>query len=221
MIIVIDGPAGSGKSSTAKAIANSLHIQFLDSGALYRALTYLWLRRGKPDKAEFFENLSEIELQTDYSNQVFHVQANGENITDKIRLQEVANHVSEIASDPRSRSFVNGYMKKLVAQGVFVADGRDLGTAVFPDAELKFYMDASLDERAARRFKEIEGTENDVTLEQVKQNLAERDHKDSNRKSDPLRKAEDAIVVDTSGKSFEEQLSEMLEIIDEELKLKP
>lgn len=221
MIIVIDGPAGSGKSSTAKAIANTLNIQFLDSGALYRSITYLWLKRGKPDKAKFFENLPEVQLQTDYSNQVFHVQANGEDITAEIRSQEVANHVSEIASDPGARSFVNGYMKKLVKQGVFVADGRDLGTAVFPDAELKFFMDASIEERARRRFREMKATEKDISLEQVKQNLAERDHKDSSRKSDPLRKAEDAVVIDTTGKTFEEQLSEMLTIIDEELKLKP
>lgn len=221
MIIVIDGPAGSGKSSTAKAIANTLHIQFLDSGALYRLLTYLWLKRGKPDKAEFFENLSDVQLHTDYSNQVFHVQANGEDITSRIRSQEVANYVSEIASDPRSRFFINYYMKRLVKNGVFVADGRDLGTAVFPDAELKFFMDASLEERAMRRYKEIAATENDVTLDQIKQNLAERDYKDSSRKSDPLRKAEDAIVIDTTGKTFQEQLSEMLTIIDEELKLKP
>lgn len=221
MIIVIDGPAGSGKSSTAKAIANSLNIQFLDSGALYRSITYLWLKRGKPDKTEFFENLPEVQIQTDYSNQVFHVQANGEDITDKIRSQEVANHVSEIASDPRSRSFVNGYMKKLVQQGMFVADGRDLGTAVFPDAELKFFMDASIEERANRRFIELKATEKDISFEQVKQNLRERDHKDSSRKSDPLRKADDAVVIDTTGKTFEEQLSEMLTIIEDELKLKP
>jgi cytidylate kinase len=221
MIIVIDGPAGSGKSSTAKAIANSLNIQFLDSGALYRSLTYLWLKQGKPDKAEFFENLPAVQLQTDYRNQVFQVLANGENITEQIRSQEVANHVSEIASDPRSRSYVNGFMRNLVQQGVFVADGRDLGTAVFPNADLKFYMDASIEERAKRRYKEMKASDYSVTLDQVKQNIADRDHKDSNRKSDPLRKADDAISIDTTGKTFEEQLSEMLQIIDEKLKLKP
>jgi CMP/dCMP kinase len=221
MIIVIDGPAGSGKSSTAKAIANQLSIQFLDSGALYRSLTYLWLMQGKPEKAKFFENLPAIQLRTDYSNQVFHVQADGKDITGNIRSQDVAGHVSEIAADPRARKFVNDFMKMLVKQGIFVADGRDLGTAVFPDAELKFYMDASLDERAKRRYSEISQTDSVVTLEQVKQNLASRDHTDSSRKTDPLRKADDAIVIDTTGKTFEEQLSEMLSIIEEELKLKP
>ncbi|MDX1590340.1 MAG: (d)CMP kinase [Balneolaceae bacterium] len=221
MIIVIDGPAGSGKSSTAKAIANSLNIQFLDSGALYRSITYIWLKQGKPEKAEFFENLSAVQLQTDYRNQVFHVRINGEEVTEQIRSQEVANHVSEIASDPRARSYVNGFMKKLVQQGVFVADGRDLGTAVFPEADLKFYMDASVDERAKRRYREMRDSDSSVTLEHVRQNIVERDYKDSNRKSDPLRKASDAITIDTTGKTFEEQLSEMLTIIEEELKLKP
>lgn len=221
MIIVIDGPAGSGKSSTAKAIANRLNIQFLDSGALYRAITFLWLRQQKPGKAKFFENLPDIKLRTDYNNQIFHVWANGKEITEEIRSQAVANHVSEIAANPQARAFVNAYMRDLVQENTFIADGRDLGTAVFPDAELKFYMNASLEERAARRFKEMSQSDSDVSLKEVKDNLAARDQADQNRKSDPLSKADDAIAIDTTGKTFKEQLDEMLNIIEEELKLKP
>jgi CMP/dCMP kinase len=219
MIIVIDGPAGSGKSSTAKEIANRLDIQFLDSGALYRTVTLLWLKQNKPDKTRFFENLSTVQLQAEYIDRVFHVQAGGEDLTGEIRSQHVAEHVSEIASDPKARSFVNQFMRSLVKTDTFVADGRDLGTAVFPDADLKFYMDASLSERAKRRFHEMKEADPEITLDQVKQNLKERDEKDSTRKHDPLKKADDAIVIDTTGKTFEEQVTEMISIIQNKLNI--
>lgn len=219
MIIVIDGPAGSGKSSTAKAIANRLGIKFLDSGALYRAITYLWLESGKPDKAEFFENLSNIQLEADFRDQTFYVHAGGEDLTEKIRTKHVADQVSEIASYKTARSFVNSFMRDLVKKDTYIADGRDLGTAVFPDADLKFYMDASLKERAKRRFLEMKNSDNSVTIEDVMENLRSRDEKDQNRDNDPLKRADDAIIIDTTGKSFEEQVREMISIINEKLNL--
>ncbi len=219
MIIVIDGPAGSGKSSTAREIADRLNIQFLDSGALYRALTFLWIRNNKPDKATFFEILPETDLKTEYRNQTFFVNANGDDITSDIRSHNVANYVSKVASWPEARAFVNQYMRNLVQKNAYVADGRDLGTAVFPDANLKFYMDASIEERARRRFAEMKNSDPNVTLEEVKDNLRSRDHADQNRKADPLKKANDAIVIDTTGKTFEEQVQEIILIIKEKLKL--
>ncbi len=219
MIIVIDGPAGSGKSSTAREIADRLNIQFLDSGALYRALTFLWIRNNKPDKATFFEILPETDLKTEYRNQTFFVNANGDDITSDIRSHNVANYVSKVASWPEARAFVNQYMRNLVQKNAYVADGRDLGTAVFPDANLKFYMDASIEERARRRFAEMKNSDPNVTLEEVKDNLRSRDQADQNRKADPLKKANDAIVIDTTGKTFEEQVQEIILIIKEKLKL--
>jgi len=220
MIIVIDGPAGSGKSSTAKALARKLDIQFLDSGALYRAVTFLWLRSGKPDRESFFEFLKGITFDTKYIDDTFFVKVNGKDITDEIRKQNVADHVSEIASVPEIRKFVNSYMRKLVKSDVFIADGRDLGTAVFPDADLKFYMDASLEERAARRYHEMLQTDSGITIDKVMENLKSRDFKDQNRATDPLKVAEDAIVIDTTGKTFEEQTEEMSELIRNRLKPK-
>lgn len=217
MIIVIDGPAGSGKSSTAKKIAELLDIQYLDSGALYRALTFLWLRTEPSDLSKFFEMLPDVKLETEYVHPTFQVKMNGEDITKEIRSQEVANHVSEMAAEPKARSFVNQYMRKLVKHDTYIADGRDLGTAVFPNADLKFYMDASLEERAKRRYRELESIEAHVTFEDVKQNLKERDYKDSNRSADPLKKDDGAILIDTTGKTFDEQISEMVEIIREKL----
>lgn len=220
MIIVIDGPAGSGKSSTAKKIAELLDIQYLDSGALYRALTFLWLSNDKPDPPEFFDMLPDVKLETEYRDQLFHLKVNGKDITKEIRTQQVANHVSEMAAKPQARTFVNQYMRKLVMSNTYIADGRDLGTAVFPNADLKFYMDASLEERAKRRYRELIANDPNVSFEDVKNNLKERDYKDSNRSADPLKKDKDAILIDTTGKTFEEQIDEMVDIIRNNLKLK-
>lgn len=217
MIIVIDGPAGSGKSSTAKALSKQLNIHFLDSGALYRAVTYYWIKKGKPDKKSFFDLLPDIDLGVDLADNSFSVRLNGENISDDIRSSYVANHVSDIASFPEVRKKVNAFMHNLVEKNTFIADGRDLGTAVFPDADLKFYMDASIEERAERRFREMEVSDSTITREHVIENLKQRDRKDQNRKADPLKKAEDAIVIDTTGKTFEEQVAEMAAIICDKL----
>ncbi|MCG2588325.1 (d)CMP kinase [Rhodohalobacter sulfatireducens] len=220
MIIVIDGPAGSGKSSTAKKIAELLDIQYLDSGALYRALTYLWLMNDKPDLPEFFKILPGVKLDAEYRNQTFIINVNGEDITKDIRTQQVANHVSEMAAQPEARKFVNQYMRKLVMSDAYIADGRDLGTAVFPDADLKFYMIASLEERAKRRYRELISDDPSISFEEVKDNLKNRDHQDSSRAADPLKKDENAILIDTTGKTFEEQIDEMVGIIRDKIKLK-
>lgn len=217
MIIVIDGPAGSGKSSTAKALSNQLNIHFLDSGALYRAVTYYWIKKGKPDQKKFFDLLPNMDLDVDLAANNFIVKLNGTNISDDIRSSAVANHVSDVASLPVVRKKVNTFMRKLVKQNTFIADGRDLGTVVFPDADLKFYMVASIEERADRRYREMKSSGHSITRESVIENLKERDHKDQNRAADPLKKANDAIVIDTTGKTFEEQVAEMASIINEKI----
>ena len=221
MIIVIDGPAGSGKSSTAKALSDQLNIHFLDSGALYRAVTYYWILKGKPDKQSFFDLLPEMNLKVDLACNRFLVKLNGINISAEIRSSEVADHVSDVASLPEVRREVNSFMRNLVKEDTFIADGRDLGTAVFPDADLKFYMDASIEERAGRRYREMVSAGHAVTRDQVIKNLKERDQKDKNRKADPLKRADDAIVIDTTGKTFEEQVAEMATIIRDKLEINP
>jgi len=217
MIIVIDGPAGSGKSSTAKELANRLNLKFLDSGALYRALTYKWLEAGKPEKQLFFKNLPSVNLKASSDGDQFSVEIGGEDVTGFIRTGRVSEHVSEIATAKQARSYVNSVMRDMVKYDTFIADGRDLGTAVFPDADLKFYMDASIEERASRRFEEMKSKQNDVSYSEVLENVKMRDHTDRNRKADPLRKAEDAIRIDTTGKTFEEQVDEMSAIIKSKL----
>ncbi|WP_421774088.1 (d)CMP kinase [Gracilimonas sp.] len=213
MIVVIDGPAGSGKSSTAKAVAANLQIQFLDSGALYRVATLLYLDVNK-DLPQFFDTLKESEISFHFKNEKFHASLNGRNVSDQIRSMEVSEHVSEVASNPDVRAHINDLMREVVKSDIYIADGRDLGTAVFPDAALKFFMVADLDTRAQRRFQEVKAQGKNVTLEEVKQNIAGRDEKDSNRDSDPLKKADDAILVDTSEMTFEEQVAFISEKIE-------
>ncbi|MFU8813404.1 MAG: (d)CMP kinase [Balneolaceae bacterium] len=215
MIIVIDGPAGSGKSSTAKALAEKLGLRILDSGALYRALTVAWLKADQDN--HFFENLSDQSMRAKADTETFRVFWNEEELTGYIRSPEISGHVSQVAAHPAARQFVNATMRELVKNGTFIADGRDLGTAVFPDAEVKFFMKASLEERAKRRYRELHEQGEQVTLSEVQNNLEQRDHTDSNRQADPLRQADDAIVIDTTELSFDEQVATMSAIIKKAL----
>ncbi|WP_138430218.1 (d)CMP kinase [Fodinibius saliphilus] len=208
MIIVIDGPAGSGKSSTARAIANRLNIEYLDSGALYRAATLIYLE-ADCDKEAFFNLLDKKDISFYYRNQLFHIAIDGKSVTDDIRTEAVAENVSEVAAMPDVRAFVNELMREVVKDGAYIAEGRDLGTAVFPNAELKFYMWADLDERARRRFDERKDKNPDLTFRQVKESIARRDQKDEKRETDPLKKAEDAIEIDTTGLTFEQQVDQI------------
>ena len=212
MITVIDGPAGSGKSSTAKAVADKLGIQYLDSGALYRSLTLMYIKCNY-NRSTFFDQLNSIDLYFEYSNSNFFVYLNSENITSDIRSMEVSGMVSEVASMPEVRTFVNSIMNEAIQKSNYIADGRDLGTAVFPNASLKFYMIADIETRAHRRLLELKKQSSDVTLEQILQNISERDQKDSSRDTDPLKKAEDAIEIDTSAYKFKEQVDFICEKI--------
>ena len=206
MIVVIDGPAGSGKSSTARAVAEHLKIQYLDSGALYRVAALIYLKAEK-DQKKFFELLKENKISFHFKTGKFHAFLNGADVSEEIRKMEVSQSVSEVAAMPEVRAFVNALMHRAVAQDVYVADGRDLGTAVFPDAALKFYMIADLKTRAERRLAELHGKGEQVNLDEVMNNIASRDEIDSNRSTDPLKKADDAFEIDTSELSFEQQVS--------------
>ena len=206
MIVVIDGPAGSGKSSTARAVAERLRIQFLDSGALYRVATMIYLKAEK-NKPLFFELLKESKITFHFQEKQFHAFLNDTNVSNEIRTMDVSQAVSEVASMSLVRSHINELMHEAVKQDVYVADGRDLGTAVFPDAALKFFMVADLKTRAKRRLAELQMKGSEATLEEVMSNIAERDEIDSTRSADPLKKADDAIEIDTSTLNFEEQVS--------------
>lgn len=208
MIIVIDGPAGSGKSSTARAVADRLQIEYLDSGALYRTATLIYLEANR-DKKTFFNLLDQREISFRYENKTFHVEIDGRSVTKDIRTPKVANSVSEVAAMPKVRAHVNQLMRNVVPHGVYIAEGRDLGTAVFPHADLKFFMSANLDERARRRYNERKADNPGLTFEDVKENIRQRDQQDSKREADPLKKAKDAIEIDTTNLTFEQQVDQI------------
>jgi len=212
MITVIDGPAGSGKSSTARAVADKLKIEYLDSGALYRTITLLYLQANRNER-EFFRLLNQQEISFCYRGRQFHVKTDGMPVTDRIRSPEVAEYVSSVAAMPKVRAYVNKLMRGAVINGTYIAEGRDLGTVVFPDAELKFFMSADMEERVRRRYEERKPGNPDLTLEDVRQNIEQRDRKDSNRDADPLKKAEDAIAIDTTNLSFEQQVDQICSYI--------
>ncbi|MDZ7714599.1 MAG: (d)CMP kinase [Balneolaceae bacterium] len=218
MIIVIDGPAGSGKSSTAKAVARKLGIEYLDSGALYRALTVVYVSK-EWSESSFFEFLSTLSISFSYDDELFRVWIDDKEITDKLRSEEVSNNVSEVASKPKARTFVNNLMRNAVETGNYIAEGRDLGTAVFPDAKLKFFMSADINERARRRHQELIKQGQKTTLGSVKQNIEKRDKIDSQRNNDPLKKADDAIDIDTTDLTFEQQVQKICSLINKRLTL--
>ncbi|MEO1022114.1 MAG: (d)CMP kinase [Bacteroidota bacterium] len=205
MLVTIDGPAGSGKSSTAKKVAHQLGIQYLDSGALYRTIAFLRMNDDS-DESTFFDKLKDTKVEFFYKDEFFKVFVDGTDISTSIRSIEVSNHVSEVAANPAFRSIVNEWMKESIQHAEFIADGRDLGTAVFPEAELKFYMIADLETRAMRRFNELQAMGKDVSLKAVKENIKARDEQDSNRENDPLAQPEDAILIDTSTLRFDQQV---------------
>ena len=212
MIIVIDGPAGSGKSSTAKAVADNLKMQYIDSGAIYRVVSLLYIRSSQ-DQNKFFELLKRANISFHYEEGLFRVFLNESEVTQDIRTPETSAMVSTVAAMPEVRKIVTDYLREVVKDGDYISDGRDLGTVVYPQADLKIYMVADLDARAKRRFVELKAGNIDVNLEAVKENLLKRDEIDSGRSTAPLKKAEGAIEIDTSELNFDEQVDLIIEHI--------
>lgn len=215
MMIVLDGPAGSGKSSTARAVADRLGLQYLDSGALYRAFTLAWLDAG--GGSTFFDRLDSVDVGFDYRDGVFQVDLAGRDVTGAIRSPRVNDSVSLVAAEPRVRSLVNSLMRDRARKRACIADGRDLGTVVFPDAELKIYMDASPEVRAQRRTLELQRGGQPVRRDDVLESILQRDRLDSTREADPLRMAPDAVRVDTDRYGFEEQVDHVVRLVKDRI----
>jgi cytidylate kinase len=194
-------------------VAHELNIQYLDSGALYRAATYLFLKNVH-SLPMFFESLYSAQLKFEFNDE-FQVTLNALNITEVIRTPEVSAHVSTVAAMPKVREFINALMNKAVQHDVYIADGRDLGTAVFPSAECKFFMIADLETRAKRRHQELNSKGIQISYNEVLTEIKQRDRIDSTREKDPLKQADDAIVVDSSTFSFDEQVQYIIKKIKE------
>ncbi len=209
--IAIDGPAAAGKSTVAKIVAKDLHFIYVDTGAMYRAVTFAAYEAGiqYQDEKQLFALLKKMILRFE-PGKIQQVFINDKNVTELIRSLEVTNHVSIVAAHPLIREELQKRQQQLAELGGIVMDGRDIGTAVLPYAELKIFLLASVEERAVRRFKENQAKGFPGDLEQLKKEIEARDHLDYTRKHSPLKKAKDAIQVDTTSMSINEVANEIL-----------
>ncbi|MDP4172880.1 MAG: (d)CMP kinase [Bacteroidota bacterium] len=221
MIITIDGPAGSGKSTSAKLIARRLGFTYLDTGAMYRAITYLALKNNALNDLNEIIRLSEnSKIDLSFIDGITKVTLNGEDVTSEIRSLEVNSNVSEVSAIPEVRKALVHMQQAIGDNNNIVAEGRDTGTTVFPKADVKIFLIASLVERAKRRLREFQEKGEDVSFQEIELNLSKRDKIDSQRVVSPLKKASDAIEIDTSNISIDEQVELILDKISEIAKLK-
>lgn len=212
LTIAIDGPAGSGKSSTAKKVAEELNYLYLDSGAMYRAVTLAVLKQDVDPKDEetVIQIAKECEIDFTHDKSGQRVMLNGTDATEAIRTPEVTNAIAPVAANPDVREILVEKQRALGERGGIVAEGRDIGTVVFPNAELKIYMVASIRERAKRRLKELQEKNIKVDLEQLEKEIRQRDTTDSQRQHGALIQAPDAVVVNTTKLSLPEQVEFIL-----------
>ena len=201
--IAMDGPAGSGKSTVARRVAEKLGLLYLDSGAMYRAVTLLALQEGlAADSPELIDSVKACHIE--FINNGKTILLNTEDVSVQIRTPAVNRLVADVAKIPEIRREIVKHQQRIGVEGSIVAEGRDLTTIVFPNADFKFYLDASVTERAKRRLAELRAQNENATLAAVEAEIRERDEKDTTREHSPLRMAQDAIVVDTTNKTIEE-----------------
>lgn len=222
--VAIDGYSGCGKSTTAKAVAHHIGYTYIDTGAMYRAVTLYFLRSkiNIDDAQQVEEALNDIKIRFVYNDQTgkSHTYLNGEDVEEEIRKPEVASYVSPVAAISAVRKSLVQQQQEMGKEKGVIMDGRDIGTVVFPDAECKFFMTADPDIRAQRRVEELKLAGVTASFDEVRENLLERDRIDSNRADSPLMKAEDAIIIDTSHITIDDQIKIVIDRIKEEVSQK-
>lgn len=216
IVVAIDGPAGAGKSTIAKLAAEKLGYAYIDTGAMYRSVAWKFLQAGKPFDEDFISGLSKTML-IDFKpeakiNRVF---VDGTEVTDAIRTPEVTAIVSRVAAIGAVREAMVDQQRRMGEAGGVLMDGRDIGTVVFPNAQLKIFLTASVEERARRRYAEMVAKGQQVDLQQLQADIAERDKQDSERAISPLRQAEDALLLDTSDMGISEVTERILQLVQE------
>lgn len=219
-LIAIDGVAASGKSTTAKKLAGELGYHYLDTGAMYRAvaLNLINNRIGKDDNYAVISSLETVDIKVECKNDQMKIYLGDEEVSKKIRANEVSKLTSQISAIPEVRRMMVELQRALVKSNDFIVEGRDIGTVVFPDADMKFFLTASVEERAKRRFAELKEDENVKTLEEIEKEIEERDLRDSTRTTSPLLRAEDAIRVDTTDMTVNEQVKHLTRLIHTEMR---
>ncbi len=217
-VIAIDGYSSTGKSSISKKIARELGIVHLDTGALYRGITLFAIKNctdsnGKISSEKLVSQLKDINLEFRNEGGELVLYLNGENVSAEIRTVSVADQVSFVAKQPEVREFLLQKQRDMAREGGIIMDGRDIGTVVLPDADFKFFLTASIDERTRRRHTELLSMNQSTDFESVKENLIVRDKTDSEREISPLRQAEDAILIDNTNLSKDETAQKILEVV--------
>ena len=217
--IAIDGPAGAGKSSISKVVANELGYLYIDTGAMYRGVTWAVLDShvDVKNQKEVEALLPSLDLTLEPTASACKVYVKGQDVTDLIRQQQINENVSTIASYKGVREYLVERQQAMAAIGGVILDGRDIGSVVLPNAELKIYLTASVDARAKRRWLEVQGTSNEQPLEDIKKNVESRDEMDKNRDESPLVCVEDAIIVDSSNMTFDETVEHILHLVQERI----
>lgn len=220
--VAVDGPSGAGKSSLAKAIAAELHILYVDTGAIYRTIGCYARRQGvdAADTKAVIALLSQVKIEMRYDGQgLQHMLLHGEDVTQEIRLPEMSLYASAVSAIPEVRSFLLEMQRDFARRSSVIMDGRDIGTVVLPDADVKIFLQADVEVRARRREKELQERGTPRPFEQVLAEMKERDYNDTHRSAAPLRAAEDAVTVDTSELDFQQSKERLLEIIREKVGL--
>ncbi len=215
--IAIDGPAGAGKSTIAKKVAKELGFVYVDTGAMYRAMALYFIRKGIPaeDEGAISAACREISIKITYENGEQQVLLNGENVSGLIRAEEVGNMASATSGYPRVRKTLLELQRELAGNSDVIMDGRDIGTCVLPEADCKIYLTASTHVRAVRRYKELEEKGMVCRLEDIENDIAERDKRDMSREIAPLKQAEDAVYVDASAMDISQVVARIIEIARE------
>ena len=222
MNVAIDGPAGAGKSTIAKLCAKKMNLVYVDTGAMYRAVALYLLESGIDvnDRAAVADKCAGANVDIKYEDGIQNVYLNGTNVTGRLREEAVGNTASVTSAVPEVRAQIFSLQRGLAERGGVIMDGRDIGTVVMPDADVKIYLTASSEVRARRRVLELEAKGEKPDFEEVKKDIEERDHRDMTREISPLKQADDAVLVDTSDMTIDQVAEKICALCDAFLKLK-
>lgn len=217
--IAIDGPAGAGKSSTAKLVAKKLGYIYVDTGALYRTVGLYSIRKGidTKDAEKVIATLPDIKVELKFVDGAQHVFLNGEDVSEDIRTPEASMGASNVSAIPKVREFLFDLQRSIAAENNCIMDGRDIGTVVLPNADVKIFLTTSVEERATRRYKEMLEKGEEADYNDILEDIKKRDYQDSHREVAPLKQADDAIYVDNGGYNLEDGAEDLLRIIEEHL----